>query len=417
MVWGAVLGTIAGGLLSKRSGDKASDAAEREGERADALERERFDEAKRQADILRQRGDEAAAVAMEEAARAELGAAKFEELSNFYAGRADASAKEREEIARGLYGKIETGAINRERAGLDAQRDIQKASGALMSSARGNERMQRDVFGNIQERFTPFMDSERQAIGQLGAEMGLAPGEQFKGYRDTPAYMAAQDASRVAEEEAIGAIDQAAGNSGTLYSGSRGAALIDRAKKGSYERAGIESNYYTNYMNILQGMANPSSTNAVSGYETGMAGNIGSTNMSAAGAGLNAAATGNQMRLDSMRTGGEGAELINYLDPGTAGAGYVLNGFDDGTAGSPWRMGAQDYKIQGAGGAGSTILGNMPTGARGGDYRLAGVEAENQMLADMAGGAASMHSNYLQYGGRKPAATSSGGTYNLGIYG
>lgn len=417
MSWGLVAGAVIGGGASYLSGKKAADVAGREGERADAAEQQRFEEAKRQAEILRQRGDEAAAVAMEEAARAELGAQKFESLSNEYAQKAEAAAVEREGIARGLYDKIDQAALERQAAGQAAQAEIARASGNLMEAARGNETLQRDVFGNIQDRYSPFLQSERQAIGQLGAEMGLSPGEQYTGYRESPAYMAAQEASRVAEEEAKQNINQAAGNTGTLYSGTRGAALVDRGTRGSYERAGIEQNYYQNYLNTLQSLANPAATRAVSDYETNMAGNIGSTNVNAAGAGVNAAATGAQLGLGSMRTGYEGADLMQYLNPGTAGAGFALNGVDLGTAGTPYRLGAQDYRIQGAGGAGSAILSNMPTGQAGSQYRLAGVEAQNAALSDLIQGGANIYSSYLQYGQRQPAATSSGGTYNLGIYG
>jgi len=511
------------------------------------LEQEKFAEAKRQAEILRQRGDEAAAVALEEAARAELGAEKFEALSNewankiqttaadqaeqfqTYANKADASAARGEQYATDIYGKIQDqsklkqtygenifndataqakqkqtyaeniwndtnkSAIARQEAGQAAQRDIMAAAQGVtraaegtdarltQASARGDELLSTagqqgqqyltDAFGNISERYSPFVGSEQRARNQLDAEMGLGGGEVNRDYRNTSAYMAAQDASRVAQEESIAAIDQAAGNSGTLYSGTRGAALSDRAGRGSYERAGIEQSYYQNYMNMLQSMANPAATGAVSGFESNIAGQkagIGTTTaanrtqlgmttagqisdayMGAAGTVLNAQGQASQMGVNNMRTGmegadmmnygrtglegsdllsqmptgGEGKELLAYLDPGNAGsrdaamasslmtsgqgtaASLSLNGMNQGTAGTPYRLQGQDYLTNATTNAAGMITGNMPNGqagnqlrVAGSDARLNGVSAQNAALADFAGGVGDMATAYMMYG-------------------
>jgi hypothetical protein len=434
MSWGLVAGAVIGGVASNVASNRATGASKSAAAQSDALEREKFAEAKRQADILRQRGDEAAAVAMEEAARADLGAEKFQALSNqyaqqfqTYANQADKAAAEREALARRAYVNVGKAADAKQAAGQDSKQAILDSARGVNDAAAGvdarlsaanaqSQGMLTDAFGNISARFSPFVQSEQRARGQMDVELGLAEGDPNKGYRNTSAYMAAQDASRVAQEEAVAGIDQAAGNSGTLYSGTRGAALVDRASRGSYERAGIEQSYYQNYMNMLKSMADPVSTNLVSGYESDIAksraamnmntaSQIGSTYFDAAGTGLNASMAAEQVGLNSMRTGEEGLGLMAYLDPGNAGAqslaaagGYELGGFNDGTAGSPYRLGAQDYLIQGAGGAANATLGNMPTGTAGSNYRLAGVEAGNAALSDFAGGVNTLANAYMMYG-------------------
>lgn len=410
------IGLVATNTASNRASGVAKDAAGR----ADLLEQQKFEESKRQAEILRQRGDEAAAVALEEGARAELGAARYEALSNQYAQQAESGAARLEQAGFHFYDRIKQGAESRAAAGQQAQSAILGASGQVRGAASDTDRRLTqanqqgqgyltDAFGNISERYSPFIDSERRARGQLDVEMGLSEGDVNRDYRDTSAYMAAQDASRVAQEESIAAIDQAAGNSGTLYSGTRGAALSDRAGRGSYERAGIEQNYYQNYMNMLQSMANPASTNTLSGFEAntaqnragmeyGTAQDISSAYMNAAGTGLNAEMAARQIGLDTMMTGAEGSELLPYMNSGTAGAPYALSGFDAGTAGSPYRLQAQDYRTNAAGNAAGMITGNIPTGTAGSNYRFAGVEAQNAALADMMGAGTNAYSAYMMYG-------------------
>lgn len=528
MSWGLVAGAVIGGVASNVASNRAAGASKQAANvadaaavRSDALEQEKFAEAKRQAEILRQRGDESAAVALEEATRAELGAQKFEALSNrwaeqiqntaneqaaqfqTYANKADESAARREQYAKGIYADTKSqaqqkqtyaqniwkdtnaSAIARQTAGQTAQSDILKAAQGVTDAARGTDarltqagargdelltsasqegqQFLTDAMGNISARYSPFVSSEQRARGQLDAEMGLAPGELNRNYRDTSAYMAAQDASRVAQEDAVATIDQAAGNGGTLYSGTRGAALSDRAARGSYERAGIEQSYYQNYMSMLQSMANPAATGAVSGFEANtaaqragletqtaaqraamgldVAGGISDAYMNAAGTGVNAQTAASRigvdtMRtgmegselLDQMRTGSEGSELLAYLDPGDAGARnaalaagittngqaaagtLAMNGLDRGTAGTDLRLQSQDYLTGAAGNAAGVITGNMPTGANGStlrlsgsDARLQGVEAQNAALADFAGGVGDMATAYMVYGPQKPA--------------
>lgn len=483
----AVIGGLAANTASKRADSTAKDAAAR----TDQFEQEKFAEAKRQADILRQRGDEAAAAAIEEATRAEIGAEKFESLSNEYARRIletsgqqaqqfqnyatqadkaaalaeqragniykntqDQSAK-REQYGLNIYGRTKDAALAKEQAGQTAQQDVMRAAKGVTDAAVGNEERMNEArdtgigymdksFEDISGRLSPFIYSERDARGQLDVEMGLRPGEGRKTYRDSPAYAAAMDASRVAEEDARGVIDQSAGNSGTLYSGTRGAALIDRAKRGSYERAGVEQSYFQNYMNMLQSMANPQATTTLSTFDAsnannkasiGMdtANNVGSAYMDAAGTGVNSQLAASQLGLNTMRTGMEGAELLNqlptgmegsellsYSDPGNAGArdaalaasiasggettaaNLSLAGTNTGTAGTDLRMAGQDYLTSANNNAAGVITGNMPTGVTGANYRMAGTEAKNAALADTVGAGANIYSAYLMGAGNRP---------------
>ena len=257
-----------------------------------------------------------------------------------------------------------------------------------------------DAFTGIEERYSPYLQSERRALGQLNTEFGLGPGDPSTAYRSSPAYSAALDASRVAEEEAIDTINQDAANSGTLYSGTRGEALVDRAKRGSYERAGIEQSYYQNYLNMLRDLSQPTATAALSGYQADIADRTGQNYLQSARAGLDAQTRGTaaaeQLRLGTMRTGDEGAYLINALPTGAEGAEFALGGFDRGTAGTPYRLGAAQTGVDTQAAAGGLITGNSPSGLSGAGLRLEGMAAQNAAISDLLSGGAQIYSNYLQ---------------------
>lgn len=469
MVWQFIIPAVAGALASNKaskSADKATDASNAQAAEVNKLEREKFEYAKLEAEKLRAAGNEAAAVAIEEGARAELGAQRFEELSSQVARqfvseakRADDQAALKQRYARDIYEGTRQAANARQSAGQDAKTAIQAASGALMGQAgatdaritgamnqgraditgglnRGTAYID-DAFGNINERFQPFVQSEQGARGQMDVELGLVDGEGQRTYRDSPAYSAVMDASRVAEEEGLRTIDQAAGNAGNLYSGSRGAALADRTRQASWERAGVEQSYFQNYMTMLQQMANPTSTNAVSGYESGAAGSkatleesaaarmsdigmsgarsISDAYMSAAGTGVNAEMAAQGVGLDSMRTGMEGSDLLQHVATGTEGlpaltaaASTYLNGLNPGTAGSPYRMGAQDYQVNAANAAAGLTIGNMPTGINSASLITSAANnsaaSKNAMLADLVGAGANIYSGYMQSQTNSPAA-------------
>ena len=545
MVWGAIAGAVVGGLFSKSSADKASKAANREGARIDALEREKFAEAKKQAEILRKKGDEAAAVAMEEAEKADLGAERFEDLSNEYARSAekfaetrqtaglqaasdardaalarqeegrkaalaagdaagareaaglnyagaaeDAAllqetagqgyaklaqdfAKRNEDLAGDLYRKIgvtadelaalgsaygdeataaatrreslglevmddaATAAIQREELGLGvlddataaaqskeqfgrdaygniqaaerenalrgeagAQRitgvtqqgvtDLRQAADDVMTQAERAGGLQTNAYGNIENRYSPFLTNEARAAGQLGVEMGLVEGDQYTGYRDNPAYQAATEASTIAERDARQMIEQDAANTGTLYSGRRMEDLMKRSREGSYERAGIESSYYQNYLNMLQQTANPNATGSVSQFEAGTARDVGQNYIGASNAALGAEgqaldatmraqAQAEQLRQASAYTGTQGSEYRDTLASGTEGANYGMAGLRTGEEGANYGMSGLRTGLEGAdatlgtartGEEGAFLRDMIQTGDAGANYRL-----------------------------------------------
>lgn len=92
-------------------------------------------------------------------------------------------------------------------------------------------------------------------------------GEPGTAYMQTPAYQAAID-------QGVAAVDQGAATGGALYSGRRGEALKDVGQ-------GVQQSYYTNYMNILQNMASPTTATNLSNMGIQQAGTIGSQNIAA----------------------------------------------------------------------------------------------------------------------------------------
>jgi hypothetical protein len=87
-------------------------------------------------------------------------------------------------------------------------------------------------------------------------------------YMNTPAYQGAIDAG-------VKSVDQGAANSGGLYSGARGVALRDVGQ-------GVQQSFYSNYMNMLQNMANPATATNLSNIGINQAGNIGQQNIASA---------------------------------------------------------------------------------------------------------------------------------------
>ena len=394
---------VVGAGATLYASNRAGKAAEGQANRVDQLERERFAAVQDEIARLRESGEEAQAVALEEGIKAEVGAARFAELGQGYADRARGAAQVREDEARRLYDRIGSAADTRQREGYRAaeymldqiDRGTQEVTGAAVKAGD----LLQDAFTGIEDRYSPYLASERSALGQLNAEFGLGPGKGYTGYRESPAYQAAQDASRVAEMEAIDTINQDAANQGTLYSGRRGEALIDRARRGSYERAGIEQTYYQNYLNMLQDMARPTATTAVSGYEYNTANQAGQNYLDAARTNLSARLGGTseaaRMALGNLRTGEEGAYLINALPTGTEGADIALGTFDYGTAGTPYRLNAAQIPMDINTTAINATAGTSPTGRAGADLRLAGVGAQNAAISDLVRGGAQVYSNYL----------------------
>jgi len=124
---------------------------------------------------------------------------------------------------------------------------------------------------------TAIANLQKQIADEQAAIDGYSPNAQDTqpgtAYMNTPAYKGAIDAG-------VNAVNQGAANDGGLYSGARGTALKDVGQ-------GVQQSFYSNYMNMLQNMANPSTATNLSNIGIGQAGNIGQQNI-AATQGINA---------------------------------------------------------------------------------------------------------------------------------
>lgn len=125
------------------------------------------------------------------------------------------------------------------------------------------------------------------------------PGTAFM---STPGYRGAQQAG-------IEAVNAGAAGAGSLYSGSRGEALSSVGQQ-------VQQSYYTNYMNILQGMASPTSTSNMANINIGQAGQIGRQNIAA-----NTQAAGYRM----AGTEAENQFMADAIGGVTSGVGAYMN--------------------------------------------------------------------------------------------
>ena len=87
--------------------------------------------------------------------------------------------------------------------------------------------------------------------------MGLAPGTPGTAYMQTPGY-----------KTAMQGVEKSGANAGTLYSGRRIA-----------DAGGVQSQFYNNYMSLLQNMANPASATNLANIGIGQAGTLGQQNL------------------------------------------------------------------------------------------------------------------------------------------
>ena len=407
---------------AKKAGSRAEAASSREAVVLDRLEREKFEEAMRQADLIREGGNAAKAESNKQAAIAEAGAAKLDKWARLAIQENRTGAKRIENAALEVYNQIQQGATRREAAGLDAASAIRESFADLTGATQRSAQGQIDTAKGIMKGFKPFRRSEAGARGQLDVEMGLAEGEVNRAYRDSPAYMESMRASRQAETDALGTMSTDEANQGGLYSGRRGEAMMDISRQGSWQRAGVENSYYNNYMNMLRGMSDPNATNISAGYAMDTAQNVGREGISTAqsvgregistaGTGLNAEQVAQGMALDTMKTGAEGQDMMAYMRRGDEGANYIPY-LDQGTAGIPFRMAGLDYGMNADANAGSMITGASPTGYSGANTRLMGVEAKNAAIADANAGMMGFGSDLMKYGmpGNTPRKTDYGST-------
>lgn len=160
----------------------------------------------------------------------------------------------------------------------------ESASQDTLQTARDAEALNRERYGEAQDYLSPFIGREAQASEQLMYEMGMGPQPEGYGgptYAQTPAYMQSMSGYDALGQEQIAAVNQGAANAQTLYSGTRGEALAEVGAGTQLAKAGAESNFYNNYMNMLQNMATPASTTNVASLGVGQAATIGGQNIAA----------------------------------------------------------------------------------------------------------------------------------------
>lgn len=134
-----------------------------------------------------------------------------------------------------------------------------KAKKRAKAEAAAREQRIESLGAQIEEeeaRLSGFQQRQDQPLGEPGTA-----------YMETPAYQATI-------EQGVSAVDQAAATGGSLYSGARGEALKEVGQN-------VQQSYYSNYMNILQNMATPTSTTNLSNIGIGTAGTIGQQNIAA----------------------------------------------------------------------------------------------------------------------------------------
>jgi len=135
-------------------------------------------------------------------------------------------------------------------------------TGAIIGTVKGDKDQFSD--GNYDTQIADLQTqlAKKQAI--LGDESAY---QQTNAYMNAPGYQGAIQAGTEA-------VNQGAANDGALYSGSRGNALKEVGQS-------VQQSYYSNYINMLSNMANPSTATNLANINIGAAGNIGSNNIAA----------------------------------------------------------------------------------------------------------------------------------------
>ena len=167
-------------------------------------------------------------------------------------------------------GEGKAGSINPGAQYLKGPENAAKISAeATAEAARNAEILNRERYGETTDRLSPYMDAELLAKKRQMVEMGLIPDDGSRGaYMNTPGYQGAIDAG-------VSAVNQGSANQGSLYSGSRAREL----KKVGQD---VQQSYFSNYMNMLNNMANPTTTTNVSSLGMGQAATIGGQNIGSA---------------------------------------------------------------------------------------------------------------------------------------
>ena len=206
--------------------------------------------------------------------------------------------------AIGAYGASETAGAAEETAAAQER------------TAATAEELNIERYGEARELLDPYISEARTAREQQMIEMGLAPGEAGTAYMETPGYQG------LLEERQRGVRGEMAGG-GMLYSGRRADAAADVG-------GATQSQFYSNYMNMLQNLGSPGVATNLASLGVGQAATIGGQNIAAqqvagearmAGAGAQQAFIGDVMGGAANIYGGYLASQRQAPPPSTAAYG------------------------------------------------------------------------------------------------
>ena len=160
-------------------------------------------------------------------------------------GLAD-SRRESESVVDDLTGKTQA----------DAEEEAARL--AKIAALKGEE-LQKYRFNQTEERLSPWMSNEKEALAAYRGELGLGPKVGTGSpYMDTPGYQSMMD-------ESLRSSEQSAVSSGSSLYGGR------RIKAAGEVGAGVQQSFYNNYMNMLGQAASPDTTTNVSSLGLGQA--------------------------------------------------------------------------------------------------------------------------------------------------
>lgn len=172
-------------------------------------------------------------------------------------------------------------------------RQIAKQRGGRWALAEGERDAKKQQLRDLATVYTPRFENIQPTIQPTAPQEGIE-GEYIPAGTEAPAYQQTPAYQRL-REEGLSAVNQAAVNSGILYSGRRGEAAAEVG-------AGVESQFYTNYLNMLQNLANPQVSQNIGALGVGQGLSIGSQNIAAqntaSGYQLQGVAAGNAATAD-----------------------------------------------------------------------------------------------------------------------
>lgn len=116
-------------------------------------------------------------------------------------------------------------------------------------------------YGYAKQLLTPYIERADVSQQQLMVEMGLAPGEAGTAYMQTPGYQTMM-------KERLGAVEQQQAGMGSAYSGRR-------MQAAGQAGGAVQSQYYSNYMNLLSSMASPGVAQNLASLGMGQAATMG----------------------------------------------------------------------------------------------------------------------------------------------